>query len=191
MLYFLSGGKWVVNLADTIINNNTDIKLISPKEYASDEWFLKKNFKPREVHSHPGWAVLKPANVSGILVGGNLETFLALIGTPYLPHCKDKILLLESTEHNPAKFDRDITQLRHSGILNRLKGLIIGQFPATSALSNQQLVENIVLANTLTQDYPILLNTNFSHVDPLYTIPIGGKVSIGIDTEPYLMINKS
>lgn len=172
----------------SMVDRKENIKLVNSLHYASDEWYLKKDFKPRDMHLHQGWMILKPADSSGILIGGNLETFLALIGTEYLPACQGKILLIESTENNPAKFDRDITQLKQVGILDKINGLIIGQFPVQSQLNNAEVLEKIILENTKNKSYPILYNANFSHTDPLYTLPIGGKVEIKSVSPPFVVI---
>lgn len=171
-----------------VIRHEADVQLKAPTRWASDDWFLKENFQPRDVYPHNGWTSIKEGAAQGVLLGGNLETLLALAGTPYLPDFTDKILLLESVEDNPAKFDRDITQLKLMGVLGKIKGLIIGQFPKSSALSDSNILREIIDLHTKDQSYPILADTNFSHVDPLYTLPIGGEVSINASPKPSVTI---
>ena len=65
---------------------------------------------------------------SGILIGGNLTSFVSLIGTPYMPSCKGKILLLEEVEEPPYKLDNMLTHLKNAGVFDKLNGVILGDF---------------------------------------------------------------
>src|SRR5262249_24889702 len=51
----------------------------------------------------------------GPLVGGNLSVLTALVGTPYEPELKGRILFLEEVGEEPYKIDRFLTQLVLTG----------------------------------------------------------------------------
>lgn len=161
--------------------------LISPSWYAYDAWYLKDGFGPRERHKHPGWIVVTPGKMEGILIGGNIDTFLSIIGTPFMPDHKGTILLLEGPINmNVGEFRRGLTQLRQSKVLSEIKGLIFGQTKFLGMNikdSNTNLIE-IVRLVTDGYTYPILANTNFSHIDPIFTLPIGGRVRVEVKDKP-------
>ena len=86
--------------------------------------------------------ILKPGSARGELLPGCLSIIVSMLGTSYLPSLEDKILVLEDVNEDNYKLDRMLTQLRLSGILDQLSGLIFGQFTSddeTKTLSADQL----------------------------------------------------
>ena len=65
---------------------------------------------------------------SGRLLGGNLAVIAELINTPYDVIQPGTILFIEDVEEPIYKIERIMYQLRLSGVLPRLGGLIVGQF---------------------------------------------------------------
>lgn len=70
----------------------------------------------------------------GILTGGNLSSILTLLGTPYAPQWKEKIVFLEDTNEPPYRIDRMLTQLFYAGKFKDIAGLILGDFSITDNL---------------------------------------------------------
>lgn len=66
--------------------------------------------------------------VEGRLMGGNLEVFSRLIGTPFLPDLTGALLLLEDVGERPYKLDRLWTHLRLAGVFERVAGIVLGDF---------------------------------------------------------------
>ena len=75
-------------------------------------------------------AKVKEGEVSGTLIGGNLAVLTSLIGTRFMPDFTDKILVLEEVGEPLYAIDRMFYQLASSGVLQQLKGLILGSFSA-------------------------------------------------------------
>lgn len=78
-----------------------------------------------ETASHPQNI---PGTANGQLVGGNLRTLESLAGTTSSLHTAGKILFLEDTGEYLYSIDRMLWNLKRSGRLDNLKGLIIGGF---------------------------------------------------------------
>jgi muramoyltetrapeptide carboxypeptidase len=64
----------------------------------------------------------------GPLLGGNLSLLTRLLGTPWLPPLDGAILLLEDVTEAPYRLDRMWTHLRLAGVLDRVRGLALGEF---------------------------------------------------------------
>ena len=69
-----------------------------------------------------------PGRAEGHLIGGNLTLMTALLGTPYLPKFDNAILFLEDVGEAIYRVDRMLTQLRLSGHLQKVSGIVFGHF---------------------------------------------------------------
>ena len=76
---------------------------------------------------------LVPGTASGPLAGGNLCVLTSLVGTPWEASLSGAILFLEDVGEPAYKIDRLFTQLRLSGALAGIRGLLLGDFTAVSA----------------------------------------------------------
>ena len=71
---------------------------------------------------------LIPGRVRGPLVGGNLEMFSRLIGTPYLPDVSGAILFFEDLGERPYRIDRLISHLDLAGLFSAASAVVVGDF---------------------------------------------------------------
>lgn len=79
--------------------------------------------------SHP---LNRPGNATGRLRGGNLSILYSLQATPFAcPVSEGDILFIEDVGEHPYAIDRMMQNLRLSGMLAKLGGLIVGQFSDT------------------------------------------------------------
>ncbi len=118
---------------------------------------------------------LKPGAAQGPLLGGCLSMLCALMGTPYLPDLTGAILFIEDIGEEPYRIDRQLTQLKHAGVLHKLAGLAIGRFedcapkgPAPS-LTLEEVFEE-VLSDV---DIPVVSGLPYGHLPKKRTIPVG------------------
>jgi muramoyltetrapeptide carboxypeptidase len=72
-----------------------------------------------------------PGEAKGQLLGGNMTCLLRLLGTPYEPDFRGRILFLEDTNEKAYRIDGMFTHLRLAGILQQIGGLVLGQFDHT------------------------------------------------------------
>ncbi len=158
--------------------------------FASDLWFLKPGFGPREIRDCPEWRIFREGEATGPIYGGNLETFCRLIGTPYLPSLDGAVLFIEDVSgNNPGAFHRDMTQLRQAGIFDSINGLIIGKFPDGSKLDEFNHL-SYILDDVLPDRYfPVLCDVFCSHVDPMMTIPLGGYTKLEAHSSRTVTVN--
>ena len=137
-------------------------------------------FKPVKKSAIQTLNTWKQGAVEGVLVGGNLTVFTSLLGTPFFPDCKDKILFFEDTHEEPYRIDRMLTSLHLSGVLNQVSGIIFGQFNDCLAEKPKEsfTLEEVVKHHVSSLNIPILWGAPFGHVKEKWTLPIGGKVRL-------------
>ena len=109
----------------------------------------------------------KSGRVSGQIVGGNLSILYSLMGTPLEPDMNGKILFIEDLSEYLYHLDRIMYSLKLSGKLERLKGLLVGQF--TNMKDNDspfgQNVEEIISNAVSSYSFPVCFNFPAGHVD--------------------------
>ncbi len=69
-----------------------------------------------------------PGTAEGVIIGGNLSVLASLVGTPYELKGDGALLFLEDVGDYTYRVDRLFQQLWMSGLLNRVNGILIGDF---------------------------------------------------------------
>ncbi len=153
-----------------------DYDLVPSKEWSSDPWYdptKPRHFMPTE------WKVYKAGKASGIAIGGNLSTFALLRGTPYAPQVENYVLFVEEAEgYPPEHFLREFAALLQA--YPNPQAVIIGRFPKECEMTEEILLA-ILDKHPLLKTIPVLYDVDFAHTQPLFTITIGGQVTL--DTE--------
>ena len=114
-------------------------------------------------------------NREGKLWGGCLSIIAALVGTPYLPSFEDGLLFLEDTHVKLYQIDRLLTQLRLSGRLESVRGIVFGQMPHCGQHPDQGYTLKEMLRDwTAPLGIPVLFGFPSGHTttDGL-TLPLG------------------
>ncbi|QIL42118.1 LD-carboxypeptidase [Pedobacter sp. HDW13] len=102
----------------------------------------------------------------GILVGGNLSIIETLAGSNSDLDTKNKILFIEDTGEYLYSIDRMLWNLKRSGKLKNLKGLIIGGFkvkPDDAGEEFGKTVYDIVLEKVKEYIYPVAFDFPVGH----------------------------
>ncbi|MCR5050713.1 MAG: LD-carboxypeptidase [Paludibacteraceae bacterium] len=121
-------------------------------------------------YSLPSHPLNRLGEVSGPIIGGNLSVLYGLQGTSYdLLSLKDikPILFIEDIGERHYHIDRMMHNLRMSGVLQQIGGLIVGQFtdcdddPLMPARTVQQTIYEAVAA----YNYPVVFDFPCGHVE--------------------------
>lgn len=109
------------------------------------------------------------------LVGGNLTLLAHLVGSPSDFDTTDKLLFLEDVGEYRYNIDRMLRQLRRSGKLARLAGLIIGGFTDMKDTTRPfgTTVEEIIRDTVSDYDYPVCFDFPVSHGKENVALKIG------------------
>ena len=130
--------------------------------------------------------VLRPGKVSGSLVGGNLTVLGSLCGTPWQPTFEDKILFLEDVGEPPYRIDRVWTQLRLSGILDGVRGLVLGRFTGIAA-GEQLTLRNLFEEMASDISGPVVEGLPVGHSAENVPVPLGVPVMMDTSTSELLL----
>lgn len=118
--------------------------------------------------------VLAPGSASGEIVGGCLSLVSPAIGTFYQPDFRDKILFLEDVDESLPRCDKMIEQLFHSGIMDQISGLILGDFlDCDNPDDNTYSIYDYFKERFKNFPKPIMYNIKSGHCKPMATIPFG------------------
>ena len=124
----------------------------------------------------------RPGDVEGVLFGGNMSILTSLTGTPYMQVPENGILFIEDINETPYRIDRMIWNLRLSGILPGLKGLIVGHFSEYEEdLSMGYSVHTLIKKLVKDYDYPVIFNFPVGHEKENYTLIQGGNYRMTVN----------
>lgn len=124
----------------------------------------------RPAYTFPSSPLDRPGLAVGQLLGGNLAVLAELINTPYDIIKPDTILFVEDVAEPIYKIERMFYQLRLSGILPKLKGLIVGQFTEYKPDETHNSMEEMIAKVVEPYKYPVAFNVPIGHVE--HNIPM-------------------
>lgn len=133
-------------------------------------------------------------NIKGIaigeLVGGNLRCIENLSGSDSAIDTKGKILFLEDTGEALYSIDRMFYNLKRSGKLAKLKGLLIGGFKLKTEdggdVFGKTIVE-IVLEKVAGYEYPVVFDFPVGHQKANYALKCGVAHQLTVDNEVVIL----
>lgn len=125
----------------------------------------------------------------GELVGGNLTLLAHAVGTPSDVTTKGKILFLEDIGDYLYNIDRMLLQLKRSGKLAKLKGLLIGGFTENKDTERPfgKTVYELIYEQIQEYAYPICFNFPVSHSKENVALKIGGWYELDVRREDVLL----
>lgn len=120
-----------------------------------------------EIASHP---LNRFGECEGKIIGGNLSVLYGLQATPFaLPKesAEKPILLIEDIGERHYHIDRMIRNLRLSGVLANLAGLIVGQFSDCEDDESMPAgtIQQTILDAVKDYDYPVVFDFPVGHVE--------------------------
>ncbi len=123
----------------------------------------------------PDVSVLVRGTSTGRLVGGNLTVLCHTLGTPFEPDFRSAVLLMEDVGEPMYRIDRCLTHLHLTGRLERLAGILIGDFKGGPP---KEEIWNRVLDLWGTGEFPIWGDVPVGHGPRNEILPIGMTVQL-------------
>lgn len=176
-----------------------DIKPSKKESFAKDivRWGEADMHTARKFYPNKrGYEVINgKSKVKGELLGGCIETFTYLIGTPLWPtleEWKGKILMLENSDDEDIPFalvEWILRNLEAQGIFNVIKGVIIGKYPFEDKTEEyKQTFKKIIVDEGKHANLPIIYNVNFGHAEPIGVMPLGVKCELDCDNKTITLL---
>ncbi|VVB74655.1 LD-carboxypeptidase [uncultured archaeon] len=166
----------------TLMKSNI-IGTLKPPSHWTDEtlYWDKEDYKrPRKLMTNRDWYFIGSGKTTGHLIGGNIDTFVALTGTEFIPKTKGAILLLEDNvlkNQDIRSIVKNLTHIEQTGIFRDINGIILGKF-SNCIPQTQRIIESILVNLVNKYNYPIVTEVDFGHTDPKLTLPIGINIEI-------------
>ena len=127
----------------------------------------------------------RPGKVEAPLCGGNLSMLYALQGSPSALHAEGKILFIEDLDEYLYHIDRMMVNLKRSGLLADIAGLLVGGLSDMhdNSIPFGKTAEEIVYEHVAAYNYPVCFGFPAGHADPANNaaIPFGQMASLQVD----------
>jgi muramoyltetrapeptide carboxypeptidase len=195
---FMKHPKWVVGFSDITflhvhITNSIGIQTLhSSMPFALDkktpealDTMRKELFGEKcrfEIASH---SLNRPGNGEGFLIGGNLSILYSITGTKSGMNTSGKILFLEDLDEYLYHIDRMVMNLKRSGKLHDLAGLVVGGF--TDMHDNEtnfgKTAYEIIAEHVSEFNYPVCFNFPAGHIPDNRALVMGRKYKLEVSTE--------
>lgn len=192
---FKKSPKWLIGFSDITALHNTWQKegFVSihglmgrhlAKEPADDPQTLRLKAilfgeKPHEII--PGNKYNIPGTATGTLRGGNLSVFYGLRGTPYDLPAKDTLLLIEDVGERPYHIERMMYNLKLGGMLEKLSGLLVGQFTEyTEDKAIGKTVYEMIHDLVKPYGYPVCFDFPSGHTADNAPLILGSSVTLRV-----------
>lgn len=136
----------------------------------------KTNYR---VAAHP---LNRNGKAEGEVIGGNLSLIYALSGSADDLQTKNKILFIEDLDEQLYHLDRMMLQLKRSGKLKQLKGLVVGGMSdmKDNVIPFGKTAEEIVLDAVKEYSYPVCFNFPAGHIEQNMALYLGKKASFTV-----------
>jgi muramoyltetrapeptide carboxypeptidase len=123
-----------------------------------------------------------PGKASGHVIGGNLDTFCTLLGTPFVPDVDGAILFIEDVHKDGESIARLLIHCKLAGIFDRVAGIVVGEFQEVPRKMEGKVPSlDDVIQQYLSEGPPCVYGFSFSHGPWTIPIPIGAQCTMDAD----------
>lgn len=189
--------KWIVGYSDiTVLHSHIQVQhgietlhAIMPINFADEgnelalESLRKALFGESLTYNFEGHKLNKTGSINGILTGGNLSILYALAGSASDVQTDEKILFIEDLDEYLYHIDRMMMNLKRSGKLSRLKGIIVGGMTKMNdnAIPFGRTAQQIVAEYAQEAGIPICFNFPAGHMNDNRALLMGREIQLTIE----------
>jgi muramoyltetrapeptide carboxypeptidase len=140
------------------------------------------NPEPWDVPLNQEVTGLRDGEADGILYGGCLSILVASLGTPFEIKTEGTILFLEDVSAKPYQIDRMLMQLKLSGHLRGVRGIVFGEMLGCVQSANQSYtLQEVILRIVADLGVPVAFGLKSGHVTfGNITLPFGVRAALSV-----------
>lgn len=127
---------------------------------------------------YPDATTITAGTAYGVTLGGNLSLLTSSLGTDTSRPARGGILLVEEETEEDYRLDRMLTQLRRSGYLDGVAGIVAGTF---NGCGEPDQVQAILAERLGSLGIPMIAWANVGHGGYFQTFPIGVAAELDAD----------
>ncbi|NNJ72665.1 MAG: LD-carboxypeptidase, partial [Enterobacterales bacterium] len=172
----------VASFKKVLFEPQANIKLAEAPPFEEKEGWVERDNR---------LTTIVPGKAQGRLIGGSLTLMAVLVGTPYEPDYRGKILFLEDVSEAPYKVDRMLTHLTLAGRLQQVAGVVFGKCTKCGSSGNSLSMEQVLYDHLEPLGIPVVRGAMIGHIDDMATIPIGAKAEINTADGPINLLEKA
>jgi muramoyltetrapeptide carboxypeptidase len=149
---------------------------------------LRALMRPEDARTtqYPAAVTLAGGTARGITLGGNLTLLSSSVGTDTSLPARGGILLIEEEHEEKYRVDRMLTQLRRSGYLDGVAGIIGGTF---TDCGEPALIEEILAERLGDLGVPLIAWANVGHGGHQQVYPIGVAAELDADAGTLVLLD--
>ncbi len=195
---FIQSPKWIVGFSDITVFHTClqktikceSIHAVMPGSFSESELESKSLSSLKNVlfggdisYKIPSHTLNRKGEAEGTLIGGNLSVLYSLQSTNLEIDTDDKILFIEDVNEYLYHVDRMISNLKLSGKLTNLRGLVVGHMsrmkdsPIAFGESAYEIIHRIVKDYS----YPVIYNFPAGHIKPNMALILGRRIKMSVD----------
>ncbi|MCS0030152.1 LD-carboxypeptidase [Vibrio alginolyticus] len=129
------------------------------------------------------WQFLGNGQVSGRIIGGNLNTMAGIWGSQYMPKVElGDILLLEDSLKGIETVERSFAHLMACGVFEKVGAIVLGKHELFNDKGTGRTPLDVLLEVLNGKNVPILYGFDSCHTHPMLVTPLGVHASIDFDS---------
>jgi muramoyltetrapeptide carboxypeptidase len=197
---FVKNPKWIIGYSDfTVLHshihrhyNIESLHAIMPINFKdkcesnpSLNSMKKALFGKELVYKYPAGTAFRQGSCKAQLIGGNLSILYSLTNTNSDIDTNGKILFLEDVDEYLYHIDRMMMNLRRSGKLEGLAGLIVGGMTRMhdNEIPFDKTANQIIAEAVEDYPYPVCFNFPAGHLDDNRALILGREVTLDVSDE--------
>lgn len=195
---FLKHPKWICGFSDiTVLHSHIQTQFGIPTihsvmcgafkpETENEDYILslRKALMGEELsYTFPSNEYNRLGESTAKIVGGNLAMLAHLTGSVSQINTDGKILFIEDIGEHLYHIDRMLLNLKRSGQLSKLKGLLVGSFTDIEDTDRPfgQTLEQIISDKVKENDFPVAFNLPCGHDEVNNTLVFGAEYRFEVD----------
>lgn len=188
--------KWIIGYSDiTVLHAHINAIEISTMHASIAQNIEKKTQATRDTLKEALFGNTMPLNyesqnhynrlgeATGTLVGGNLSVLYSLLGSPSMFQPENSILFIEDIDEMLYHIDRMMQNLKRSGFLKTLAGLVVGGMTdmRDNIIPFGKTANQIIAEAVSEYNFPVCFDFPAGHIDDNIAMVLGSQIKLKVE----------